>query len=83
MLQVSALKSIEFFFDTLGCALAGVVPQLLRALVQLYPPPGLPRTQEDPPIRSKLLVDHINHLLESLLTLLPAMSRPHLRRIFE
>lgn len=33
--------------------------------------------------RTKLILDHINHLLESLLALLPAMNKKYLKLIFE
>lgn len=35
--KISALKSIEFFFETLGGTLGNFMPLVLKALISVYP----------------------------------------------
>lgn len=90
ILKISSLKSIEFFYENLGCSLGSLMPMVLRSLISGYPAEGeggRVRTEENQgnqlSNRTKLILDHINHLLESLLTLLPSMNKKFLRLIFD
>jgi hypothetical protein len=37
ILVITALKSIEFIYETVGCSLSQMVPQLLKTIILTYP----------------------------------------------
>jgi hypothetical protein len=64
------------------------MPLILKTLIGVYPSlkdESALKSEEnvgERTSRSKLLLDHSNHLLESLLTLLPGMNKKCLRLMF-
>ena len=37
ILRITALKSIEFIYEAVGCSLSYMVPQILKTIVITYP----------------------------------------------
>jgi hypothetical protein len=91
--KISALKSIEFFYDILGCSLGNFMPLILKTLILVYP---TLKERDESGIkiengsadklstsgRTKLLLDQTNHLLESLLSILPGINKKCLKMMY-
>ena len=65
--------------ETLGCTLGNFVPLMLKILIKIYPS----REEYLGGASSKLMLDHTNHLLESLLSLVPGMNKKSIKALFE